>query len=444
MLCCAVDEDAGCTEIEASNYDQSCKSDSDCVTVSVGNACEKCVFACGENVGAINAAAIAQYTADVAMTPAGVGFCGCPSVGVVVPCCRSGQCHADNECSSRDGSAGADTGPIPTDGGSSAAIPPSCAPGGPGMTSCGPGGNGTESCCTSLEVAGGTYNRTYTNNGTGPTAEADPASVGSFRLDKYLVTVGRFRQFVSAWNAGWTPLTGSGKHTHLHSGQGLANAGGGYETGWVTADNPNVAPTTANLECGTPDSTTVFFTWTVEANTQESLPINCVNWYEAYAFCIWDGGFLPSEAEWEYAAAGGAQEREYPWGLAGPGTGNRYAIYSDGVGDCYYPSDVPCVGVSNIAPVGTPSAGAGLWGQLDMAGELDEWNLDWWASYVAPCIDCAFLTLGASSFRVLRGGMYDDFVFHLIPPYRDYDDPTSHQTRIGFRCARTPKKPAHP
>ncbi|MGO9835775.1 MAG: SUMF1/EgtB/PvdO family nonheme iron enzyme [Polyangiaceae bacterium] len=34
--------------------------------------------------------------------------------------------------------------------------------------------------------------------------------------------------------------------------------------------------------------------------------IDCVNWYESYTFCIWDGGFLPSEAEWEYAAGGGS------------------------------------------------------------------------------------------------------------------------------------------
>jgi len=56
-----------------------------------------------------------------------------------------------------------------------------------------------ESCCTSPEVTGGTFYRTYTNDGSGPTAEADPATVSSFRLDKYDVTVGRFRQFVSAW-----------------------------------------------------------------------------------------------------------------------------------------------------------------------------------------------------------------------------------------------------
>ena len=48
--------------------------------------------------------------------------------------------------------------------------------------------------------------------------------------------------------------------------------------------------------------------------------MNCVNWFEAYAFCIWDGGFLPSDTEWEYAAAGGSLQREYPWGSTAPGT----------------------------------------------------------------------------------------------------------------------------
>jgi hypothetical protein len=71
MLCCALNEDAGCTEIQASSYDQSCKSDSDCVKVDVGNACVACVFACGQNVGAINAGAMAQYTMGAPPTSTG-------------------------------------------------------------------------------------------------------------------------------------------------------------------------------------------------------------------------------------------------------------------------------------------------------------------------------------------------------------------------------------
>jgi formylglycine-generating enzyme required for sulfatase activity len=54
------------------------------------------------------------------------------------------------------------------------------------------------------------------------------------------------------------------------------------------------------------------------AGANEALPINCVHWYDAFQFCAWDGGWLPTEAEWEMAAAGGAENRRYPWGGALP------------------------------------------------------------------------------------------------------------------------------
>jgi hypothetical protein len=203
--------------------------------------------------------------------------------------------------------------------------PPSCAPGGPGMTDCGDAGD--ESCCTSLEVTGGTYYRMY---GGANFVDAgfqfyaggacDPAKVSSYRLDKYLVTVGRYRQFLAAWNAGWVPAPGSGKRTYLSGGQGLVDsASGAYEPGWVASDDSTVAP--GQYGCGAAP------TWTSAVGSQEKLPINCVNWYAAYAFCIWDGAFLPAEAEWEYAAAGGAEQRNWVWGTASPGTSSEYAIY---------------------------------------------------------------------------------------------------------------------
>jgi sulfatase modifying factor 1 len=302
------------------------------------------------------------------------------------------------------------------------------------MTDC---GASSESCCTSLDVSGGTYFRTYTPNwgsGGSPPPEGNPATVSGFRLDKYEVTVGRFRQFVTAWNGGtgYTPAAGSGKHTHLNGGQGLASSdsAGTYELGWLAPDDSKVAPTDTNLACKAR-----YVTWTASAGNNEALPINCVNWYEAYAFCIWDGGFLPSEAEWEYAAAGGSQQREYPWGSTDPGRGNQYAIFGDGVGTCYYPSVGPCTGVANIAPVGTATQGAGVWGQLDLAGNVWEWNLDSYAAYVDPCADCA--NLAATASRLVRGGYFYVPATILLPPNRN-DSPAAYRSNcLGLRCARS-------
>jgi formylglycine-generating enzyme required for sulfatase activity len=315
-------------------------------------------------------------------------------------------------------------------------IPPSCAPVGPGTSVC---GSSNESCCTSLEVTGGTpYYRTYTYGDT--SSYADPATVSSFRLDKYLVTVGRFRQFVAAWSGGYasspssSPTNGSGKHTHLNGGLGLAQgpnvtSGQAYESGWDATDWNNttdIDPTTANLECQSP-----YNTWTSAAESNENLPINCVTWYESYAFCIWDGGFLPSEAEWEYAAAGGGGangQREYPWGSTAPGTANQYAIYGG-----YYTGNT-----TDIAPVGYTSLGAAYWGQFDLAGEVFEWNLDGYnGTYADPCLDCAYLPTTAASGRVIRGDCLGDPSI-LLPPNRCGSAPTGRDSGFGFRCARTP------
>jgi formylglycine-generating enzyme required for sulfatase activity len=304
--------------------------------------------------------------------------------------------------------------------------PPSCQGSTPGTTHCGARAG---SCCASPEVTGGTYDRTYTNTGNGPTDEANPASVNEFRLDTYDVTVGRFRAFVGAWNAGWMPAAGSGKHAYLNGGQGLVGSGspGTYEPGWVASDDAYVTPTDDNLECGGS-----FSTWTPSAGDGETRPINCVNWWESYAFCIWDGGFLPAEAESDYAAAGGNQQREYPWGETDPGTMNQYAIYG-----CYYPSGSgPCTGRENIAPVGTATLGAGLWGQLDLTGNVWPWTLDWLAPYVDPCIDCVDLTTAAN--RTHGGADYHDPTSYLLTSDRHGNPPQYRDTIIGFRCARAP------
>jgi formylglycine-generating enzyme required for sulfatase activity len=82
---------------------------------------------------------------------------------------------------------------------------------------CGPNPGGD--CCEAILVtAGDEFYRGFDTN--------HPATVSDFRLDKYEVTVGRFRNFVQAMVDGWQPSAGSGKHAHLNGGDGLADRRG--------------------------------------------------------------------------------------------------------------------------------------------------------------------------------------------------------------------------
>jgi formylglycine-generating enzyme required for sulfatase activity len=331
--------------------------------------------------------------------------------------------------------------------------PASCQTSAPGTTTC--GASGTGSCCASPEVPGGEFYLTYTNSGTGATGAVDLATLHGFRLDAYNVTVGRFRQFVAAWNVGYNPPEGSGIHAHLNGGLGLVNSAVTtpvtYETGWDATDwNSLVTPTNDNLFDGT--TPYVGASWTASQGGNEMLPIDYVSWYEAYAFCIWDGGFLPSEAEWQFAAAGGGGangQLEYPWGSTPPGMTNQYAIFGVQPGEadpeCYYPGPLATCsaelaggGAANIAPVGYASLGIGAYGQFDLLGSVLEWTLDWDAPYTIPCTDCSYLTEPSSAERVMRSST---FLGPLASPWtRTPVAPAQTQVGFGegFRCARSP------
>lgn len=298
------------------------------------------------------------------------------------------------------------------------AAPPSC----PGLSAtCGKTGN--ENCCTSLRVDGGTYKR-FNND------EA-PATLSTFRLDKFEVTVGRFRKFVDAVVGGWLPSASSGKHSHLNGGAGLV-VEGGNEPGWDTAWNTYLPATKAAWDGASGLACLASYqTWTPSSGANEERPINCVSTYQAQAFCIWDGGFLPSENEWNYAAAGGSEQRVFPWGGTGPSTNALLAIYG-----CYYNGTGTCSGVTNIAPVGSVALGNGLFQQSDLGGNVWEWVLDWWsAGVVADCTDCANTT--SSSGRIIAGGSFANDVTFLRNDGRSQYQ-ADRDVKIGFRCARAP------
>src|SRR5262249_12409885 len=143
-------------------------------------------------------------------------------------------------------------------------------------------------------------------------------------------------------------------------------------------------------------------------------------------------------AEWAYAAAGGSAQRVYPWG--GSIADSSHAVFG-----CFYQANGNCTGVFNIAPVGSLPKGNGLWGQSDLAGNVFEWTLDWYAqNYTPTCNDCANLieqglTLILPRARIVRGGAFDSNLGLKTSergPLGAYGLVRSYVG--GFRCARDP------
>jgi formylglycine-generating enzyme required for sulfatase activity len=274
-------------------------------------------------------------------------------------------------------------------------------------------------------VSGGTFNRIDEPN--------HPATISNFRLDRFEVTVGRWRLFKQAWDGGYRPAAAAGKHTHLNGGSGLTNsAASGYESGWDVSWASNV-----DLSDGARQVGSMYATWTAMPGANEQRPIVSVNWFEAYAFCIWDGGFLPSAAELNYAAAGGGDaqgHRLYPWST--PSSSDTidcsYANYLGGSGATF------CYG-TYTTDVGSLSAkGDGRFGQSDLAGNVWEWAIDWYNHPPSnPCNDCAYLPASASE-RVVRGGAFEGTALYLQSSYQGRYPASTREIYLGVRCARRP------
>ncbi len=91
-----------------------------------------------------------------------------------------------------------------------------------------------------------------------------------------------------------------------------------------------------------------------------------------------------------------------------------------------------CSGPQNV---GSKSPkGDGRWGQSDLAGNVWEWNLDWYGDYVNPCNDCANLVV--DTHRSFRSGTFLGDESALWSAYRYNGQPGGNSFLVGTRCAR--------
>jgi formylglycine-generating enzyme required for sulfatase activity len=169
-------------------------------------------------------------------------------------------------------------------------------------------------------------------------------------------------------------------------------------------------------------------------NQRADHPVVHVTWNDAAAYAAWAGLRLPTEAEWEFAARGGLEQKLYPWGdKLRPNSQHLCNIWQ---GD--FPNhDTADDGYAGTSPVETfPPNGFGLY---SITGNTWEWTADWFTTGPDRATGHDHLTGPATGeARVMKGGSFlchKSYCNRYRVAARTYNTPDSSASNIGFRCA---------